>query len=203
MNAKLFFSLSAATAAIAASSVAAPAQAFEFGTGALKFDADTEVSFTFQSTQGFFQSSLSVFNATGTTKLAPLFTEVKRSDNGAENDFFGSFGNAVTSSTGFNPVSFLFKGGVEYTLGLESDNGTVFSTNTLNTAGLQQAIFGGGSVFNPGGISIAFDDLGNGDDSDFNDFKVQAAAVPEPLTMSGIALAGAGLAYARRQRRSA
>jgi hypothetical protein len=199
MNAKLFLSLTAATVTIA---TAAPAQAFEFGTGGIKFESDTAVNFTFKSSQGAFTSALGVFDAAGTTKLANLFYETKASNNGANNDHRGTFGNAVTSDSGLNPVSFLFKGGIEYTLGLVSDNGTVFSTNTLNTAGFQQAIFGGGSVFKAGGISIAFDDRGNNDDADFNDFRLQAEAVPEPLTMGGIALAGAGLAYARRQRRA-
>jgi len=85
-------------------------------------------------------------------------------------------------------------------LGARSDGGPMFSTNNLNSSNSQQALFNG-NVFS-GGSQIRFDDRGAGNDKDFNDFVVKAEAVPEPLTMGGIALAGAGLAYARRRRQA-
>jgi hypothetical protein len=58
----------------------------------------------------------------------------------------------------------------------------------------------GSSLFN-GGTAISFDDRGNGADADFQDFTVTAEAVPEPMTMTGLALGLGGLVAARRRRR--
>jgi hypothetical protein len=52
-----------------------------------------------------------------------------------------------------------------------------------------------------GGVAISFDDRGNGGDADFQDFTVTASAVPEPMTMTGLALGLGGLVAARRRRR--
>lgn len=166
-----------------------------------------------------------------TKSVAKLFWETKQSDNTYFNEWKGTFGNAVTSADGNNSASFTFKAGVSYVLGLAStldgnSQGTMYSTSSLNTAsgGTQQAVFGNATALgnslntsstssftqasnftagNPfaGNVMIAFDDRGNGNDADFQDFIVKAEAVPEPLTMGGIALAGAGLTYARRFRK--
>lgn len=122
--------------------------------------------------------------------------------------------------------SFKFLAGQVYTLGLVGRGGgaapLVFSTSSLNSSfgGSQQAVFGStgsrgpdgtafdGSPFqaaNPfaGGVAVSFDDRGGrtANDRDFQDFTVMAEAeVPEPLTMGGLLLGGAGLAYARRRR---
>jgi hypothetical protein len=102
--------------------------------------------------------------------------------------------------------------------------GTVFSTTSLNGAFGQGAVFsstgtdgvtGDGRYFdsygdmqdvNPveftdltKGAAISFDDGGNGADKDYNDFTF-TAAVPEPLTMGGMLLGGAGMAIARKRR---
>jgi hypothetical protein len=53
-----------------------------------------------------------------------------------------------------------------------------------------------------GGATISFDDRGNGADADFQDFTVTAQAVPEPMTMTGLALGLGGLVAARRRRSS-
>jgi hypothetical protein len=53
-----------------------------------------------------------------------------------------------------------------------------------------------------GGVAISFDDRGNGADADFQDFTVTASAVPEPMTMTGLALGLGGLVAARRRRSS-
>jgi len=52
-----------------------------------------------------------------------------------------------------------------------------------------------------GGAAISFDDRGNGADADFQDFTVTAEGVPEPMTMTGLALGLGGLVAARRRRR--
>ena len=115
-------------------------------------------------------------------------------------------------------------------VGLDGKNaGTVYSTTALNPGGSQQAVFGNAnvllplvisppdkqkfagnpgnfidgrsSVFNPRqGTAISFDDRGNGLDADFQDFTVTAEAVPEPMTMTGLALGLGGLVAARRRR---
>jgi len=116
-------------------------------------------------------------------------------------------------------------------VGLDGKNaGTVYSTSALNLpGGTQQAVFGtpnvllplvldppdhkkfagnpgdftlGSSLFDKGvGTAISFDDKGNGLDADFQDFTVTAEAVPEPMTMTGLALGLGGLVAARRRRR--
>jgi hypothetical protein len=46
---------------------------------------------------------------------------------------------------------------------------------------------------------ISFDDRGNANDTDFQDFTV-TAEVPEPMTMAGLALGASGMIAARRRR---
>jgi hypothetical protein len=72
------------------------------------------------------------------------------------------------------------------------------TTNDFQAAA--QFTNGLGSLFN-GGTVISFDDRGNGNDKDFQDFTVTAEAVPEPMTMTGLALGLGGLVAARRRRR--
>ena len=156
------------------------------------------------------------------SKVATLFSETKSSDNGGENEWKGSLGNTVLGS---GSAVFTFLANQIYTLGLDSGyGGSVYSTSALN-GGSQQAVFGGqsqlwnalskettnvfqgagqftngtGSLFN-GGTLISVDDRGGGNDSDFQDFTVSAEAVPEPMTMTGLALGLGGLVAARRRR---
>jgi hypothetical protein len=217
----------ALTAAIA--TIAAPAQAFSFGTSGISFDQDTTVVFKFVASHGSYQSALQIFRKDGLSKVADLFSETKQSDDGSKSDWKGTFGNAVTSSNvvdgkAVNSVSFTFKSGIDYVLGLATGNKTVYSTSSVNSNSTQQAIFGvkndllakldgestktfqaasqyqNANPFTESAL-ISFDDRGNGNDRDFQDFTVEAtAAVPEPITVIGIALAGAGLGYARRRR---
>jgi hypothetical protein len=119
--------------------------------------------------------------------------------------------------------------GLKSVLGDGSDRGTVFSTSALNvkSGGTQQALFfnpngllpqivnasdNAGFAGNPANFSsgsslftgttgISFDDRGNANDADFQDFTVTASAVPEPMTMTGLALGLGGLVAARRRRR--
>lgn len=107
--------------------------------------------------------------------------------------------------------------------------GNNYSTSSLNGKGIlqarQDAVFGYGGAqgellaagegsklttagnflssnpFVNGGITIGLEDeRGTGNSRDYNDFVVNAEAVPEPLTMGGLALGSAWLAYNRRRR---
>ena len=229
MNTKFLSTLTATAAATALFGAAAPAQAASFGTGGISFANTQEVIFTFGETHGLFQSSLGIYevNKSSTNKLTTslvksLFTEIKPSDNGAANEYKGTLGNTVL---GPGKVAFTFLANKIYTLGLATvKRGSVFSTSALN-GGSQQAVFGDQSLLtaldkdttntfqaagqftnglNPlfnGGAVISFDDGGNGNDRDFQDFTVTAEAVPEPMTMTGLALGLGGLVAARRRRR--
>lgn len=104
-----------------------------------------------------------------------------------------------------------------------------YSTSSLNGRGIlqstQQAVFGYGGAegeilaagegsklatagnflssnpFLKGGITIGLEDeRGTGNSRDYNDMVINAEAVPEPLTMGGLALGSAWLAYNRRRR---
>jgi hypothetical protein len=228
MNTKFLSTLTATATATAAATAlfgaAAPAQAASFGTGGISFDTNTEVIFTFKETHGWYKSKLSVYEVNDSIPsiVKTLFTETKSSDNGAADEYKGTLGNTVL---GPGKVAFTFVANKIYTLGLASSGfSTVFSTSGLN-GGSQQAVFGGpslltaldlettntfkaagentnglSSLFNGGSI-ISFDDGGNYKDKDFQDFTVAAEAVPEPMTMTGLALGLGGLVAARRRRR--
>lgn len=150
--------------------ICAPARAFMFGTTGIQFDEDTTVNFTFDRSNGIFQSSLWVAQAqdgnTGYSNISRLFYEVKPSDNGPANEWRGTFGNAVTSNNGSKEQSFTFLKDEIYALLLWSDSGTgkqfeqyVSSTTFMNSsewfaaesqfrredcqvAGCQQTVFG-------------------------------------------------------------
>jgi len=226
MNTKLLSALTATAAATALFSAAAPAQAATFGTGGISFANDTAVKFGFVETHGMNISSLGLYEVVDNlpSLVATLFSETKKSDQGPLNEWKGTLGNTV-----LGPGSLIVNllAGKTYTLGLDSGNqGIVYSTSALNRKGRQQAVFGDlqlGSklalettatfqaagqntnglpnLFN-GGALISFDDTGNGNDKDFQDFTVTAEAVPEPMTMTGLALGLGGLVAARRRRAS-
>jgi len=224
MNTKFLSALTATAAATALFSAAAPAQAASFGTTGIKFNQNTTVKFNFKESHGMNQSWLAILavNEDGSTSLAKtLFEEVRRSDNGRENEWKGTLGRTVLGGE----VLFTFLANQVYDLLLDSGNaGSVSSTSGLNYDGKQQAVFGPlslqndldedttsrfgqagaftsglGALFN-GGALISFDDRGNGMDKDFQDFTVSAEAVPEPMTMTGLALGLGGLVAARRRR---
>ena len=225
MNKTLIIGITAATAT-AMFGVAGPASAFTFGTNGISFETNQDIQFSFVSSNGAFQSTLKIFEVLKNGKLQAvddgvLFTEVKPSDDGPNNGYRGTLGNAVQQVNS----TFRFLANTVYTLGLVStwndkDAGAVYSTSSLNLKGThsQRAVFGStggeeGQTFteantflsgNPltGPVAIAFEDIqfGNGD-NDFNDFVVTAEAVPEPFTMGGLALGAAGLAAARRSRK--
>jgi hypothetical protein len=227
MNTKLLSALTATVAATALLGTSTPAQAFSFGTNGITFQQDTSVNFKFKESHGGYTSSLGIYSVkdSATSLVSSLFSETKSSDNGGANEWKGTLGNTVLGS---GSVFFTFLANQVYTLGLSSGGaGTVYSTSSLNTGsgGTQQAVFGGssslwnalgkettskfqtagsytdgtGSLSN-GGTLISFDDRGGGNDADFQDFTVSAEEVPEPITMTGLALGLGGLISARRRR---
>jgi PEP-CTERM putative exosortase interaction domain len=238
MNTKLLSALTATAAATAMFSAAAPAHAFSFGTGAIQFEKNTNVTFRFDQSYGAYTSSLGVYSVDGgkASFLETLFSEVKSSDIGSAGNWKGTAGNTVLNEF----ATYTFMANQIYTLGLSSvgldgsNAGTVYSTTALNSGSTQQAVFGKPSALlplvlipgdtkkfgaNPGdftsgdslfkeGVAISFDDRGNGEDADFQDFtltalaEVEAEAVPEPMTMTGLALGLGGLVAARRRRSS-
>ncbi len=221
MNKTLVIGITAATAIFG---IAGPASAFTFGTNGISFDTNQEVKFNFVSSNAAYQSTLKIFEvlSNGTVQAVNngvLFEEVKASDNGSKKGYQSTLGNAVQMVND----TFTFLAGKVYTLGLAStyngkDAGIVYTTSSLNRSGLQRSVFGstGGeeakafeaasslqsaNPFN-GPAAIAFEDVKwAAADKDFNDFAVTAEAVPEPLTMGGLALGAAGLAAARRSRK--
>ncbi len=246
MNTKLFATAAAATTATVLLGFAGAAQAFSFGTGGIKFDSNTDVKFNFVQANGWFKSTLSVYeviqNAPGSYSLGPKVADLFRErsnvnpGSGAHNGYYSSHvsqGGVV--ETVQSTVTFL--AGKIYTLALSSvtpkghSMGTVFSMNALNLGGDQRAVFEAphstaingndgvalpdrgnyssadpfqppvapGQIFKP--VTIGFEDTVGGGDRDYNDFIVTAEA-PEPLTISGLALGGAGLLAARRRRQS-
>jgi hypothetical protein len=150
--------------------ICGPAQAFMFGTSGIQFDEDTTIGFTFDRSQGLYQSSLWVAQAqpnnTGYSNISSLFNETKPSDDGSANSGKGTFGNAVTSKNGEITQTFTFLKDQIYALQLWSDTGTgkpfeqfVSSSSFMNSSlwfaadskfsridclatGCQQAVFG-------------------------------------------------------------
>ncbi len=230
MNTKLLSALAATATATALFGAGSPAQAFSFGANGITFQQDTSVNFKFQESHGAYISSLGIYTVKDSVAslVSTLFSETKSSDNGGENEWKGSLGNTVLGS---GSAVFTFLANQVYTLGLNSNlwgssQGTVYSTSSLNS-GSQQAVFGealplwnalgkettnvfqaagefadGTASLSQGGTLISFDDRGNGGDKDFQDFTVSAEAVPEPITMTGLALGFGGLVAARRRRAS-
>ncbi len=216
----------AAVAATAMLSMTAPANAatIKFGTDGILFDKDTEITFNFISSKGAAKSSLGIYN-NSKQLLTTLFAESRMTDVGNESDkkeWLGTASNLIGAAT----VKFKFLANQIYTLGLSgvlphgANMDNVYSTSSLNSGGLQKTVFGsaGGTekvnytataatktntslALNPanGPMLISFEDKTWKPDSDFNDFTV-SAAVPEPITMTGMALGTAGMAILRRRR---
>ena len=227
MNTKFLSALTATAAATALFGAAAPSQAASFGAGGISFQQDTDIFFSFVESHGENRSALGIYQVNNSipSLVKTLFSVIKGSDNGAANEYKGSLGNTVL---GPGKVSFRFLANTIYTLGLNSfgyGTNIVYSTSALNSGRSQQAVFGGaslltalslektdtfqaagqftnglGPLFN-GGALISFDDRGNRNDKDFQDFTVVAEPVPEPMTMTGLALGLGGLVAARRRRR--
>jgi len=181
---------------------AMPADAASFNNGGILFDTDTKVDFEFLESHGKFQSTLFIVEATDkNTPVYTLFTENEAFDTDSS-DFMGTCPTSVTAPDGSCTNWFEFQGGVEYSLLLDSgNNGKVWSTDLLNMPVSQQALFNFEET-DPGKYTIRFDDRGNGDDKDFNDFTLTAQVkdIPEPATLVGLGLIGGALALTRRRK---
>lgn len=219
----------AAAAATALLGFSGSAHAFGFGTNGISFQQDTQVKFTFVQSMGANLSNLGIYKVNGGTvaKVATLFQESQRSNNfnsigNTAAKATGYLGTAA-NLTGPAQVSFTFLANQVYTLGLFNQGWTSswtrYSTTALNTRyGLQHAAFGSSgsktadsqafagvssyqssNPFVGGGITIGFEDAADGGDRDYNDFIVNAEAVPEPITMGGLALGFGGMVMARRR----
>ncbi|WP_261206302.1 PEP-CTERM sorting domain-containing protein [Laspinema sp. D2d] len=220
MNKTLIIGITAATAILG---IAGPASAFTFGTNGISFEKEQQVKFNFVHSYGAYQSTLKVFEVLSNGSLQAvengvLFQEVKASDNKSANNYQSTLGNAMQMVND----TFTFLANKVYTLGLVSTYngktvGSAFSSSEFNANNSQRAVFGSlggdeGKAFttassfqssNPfsGPVALGFEDRRSAQaDLDFNDFVVTAEAVPEPLTMGGLALGAAGLAAARRSR---
>lgn len=212
--------VAAAAALTAMLSITTSANAATFGTTGISFDQDTTVNFTFLKSQGAAISSLGVYNA-NQVLVKTLFTKANTADAGYQGNSYGtnSWLGTATNLVGSATASFTFLANQVYSLGLSStlwgsSIPTVFSTSSQN-GGSQQVVFNstGGSEgvsydsagsqtsASPFGapVAISFEDTLWGD-GDYNDFTVSAQAVPEPITMAGMALGAGGMAIARRRR---
>jgi hypothetical protein len=154
---KLATLTAAAVATTAVLGFTGAAQAYSFNSSGISFNKNTQVTFTMGRSHGSFISSLGIYEVNGATpsKVHDLFWETKKSDNGRDSGWMGTFGNAITSATGDIQVTYTFLANKVYSLGLTSYKkignrpmelvGTVFSTTSLNGA------FGQGAVFSSTG----------------------------------------------------
>lgn len=221
-------SLTAAAATLIGIVSAIPAQAFTFGTGGISFNRDTTVEFNFNQSDGLYRSELKILEVLDGGDLfvvKDLFKEVQAHDEGNENtgNNIGTCGITVLVCEG----TFTFEANRQYTLGLfsyhrtsNSSQSTVYSTSFLNEGQAQQALFGSwGSIgsdttlfddaanyqaSNPFGdwVKIGFDDTGNNQDRDFQDFTISARAVsvPEPTALFGLGIMAGAMAISRRRK---
>jgi hypothetical protein len=186
----------------AALTIAPEAQAASFGTDGISFDEDTTLSISYELSVGKFVSNLFI---------GEVGTEQEK------NDWTHLFGETPGAKTTFD-----FKAGISYFFALDSgSNGVVFSTSSLNE-GSQQAIFADSLEFDAsdetvlfagfegliggefdGSATIGFDDGGNGDDKDFQDFVFSVSTeVPEPASVIGLMAIGASALTLRRRTRA-
>lgn len=208
----------------------ANAATLKFGTDGLSFDTNTTVNFTFLKSKGAGISSLGIYNSNKSLVKSLFTeknsADATGYNAGVATEWLGTAKNLVGSAT----ASFTFLANQVYSLGLTgtlfgAQMDSVYSTSSWNTnaqnkPGKQQAVFdsvGGKEYQNYTAkaltktnlsldadpmdypLAISFEDMKWGD-QDFNDFTVEAEAVPEPITMAGMALGAGGMAIARRRR---
>ena len=122
MKTKLFATATAAATATVLFALPGFAQILKFGTQGIQFEQDTWLQFTFKENNGWFNSTLAVYEILG---------------NGSANNVGELVGEVVDSK-----ASFTFLAGKVYSLGLTSFNpitgaqvgGTIYSTSSLNWA---------------------------------------------------------------------
>jgi hypothetical protein len=164
----------------------------------------------------------------GTSDWKGTFGNAVASANGLQTITYTFLANTLYT-LGLNSGSFNSATGAA-TKAIASGSNFVFSTSILNTIGAsrnntQQAVFGSSLTINTtstapftlangtatnytnadpfkGPVTIGFDDTGNANDKDFNDFTLtaQAEPVPEPMTMTGLALGVGAMVSARRRK---
>ena len=190
-------------------SICTPVRAFMFGTNGIQFDRDTTINFTFDRSQGAYQSSLwvaeSQTGANGYSNISRLFYEYKTSDNGPADEWKGTFGNSVASNNGSITQSFTFLQDQVYALLLWSDSGSglqfeqyVSSSTFMNSpewfaansqfrrteclvAGCQQAVFGDFSLDYGSNQSFATVNGGNGPEQ-FSSLTIAQLAVGSKIS---------------------
>lgn len=182
-----------------------------FGIEGIKFNKDTTVNFSFESEIGSFKSILGVYSAEN-ARIQTLFGE----ESGASASF--TFLKDIEYKLGLDSGS----NGTVYSTGTGIDQNAIFfgcgeafadESCSLNFAGSEKAslanpsAFAGGELFANallGGetIFISFDDRGNKNDRDFQDFTVSATSstsVPEPASIMGLMVVGAAALKLRRR----
>jgi PEP-CTERM motif len=203
----------------AALAIAPVAQAASiFGIGGIKFDQDTTVDFSFKSQVGSWVSTLGVYDTSGAL-LSSLFGETV----GATASYKFLAGTEYTlglsSMHGSNDKGTVFStstenaGNTQQAIFFGCDEAFADASCALNFTGAEKTAFANPSNFAGGEafaaalldgetIFISFDDRGNGNDVDFQDFTVSAKAdvsVPEPASLMGLMVVGAAALKLRRR----
>ena len=205
--------LSAATLAIAPVAQAGSI----FGIGGIKFDTDTKVNFSFESQIGSFVSTLGVYD-TNKTLLASLFGEDVIGASASYTFLAGkdySLGLASTQGTADKGVVFstssLNSGSSQQGIFFGCGEAFAEASCDLDFAGTEKSAlatpsnFAGGAAFADAlldgkTVFVSFDDRGNSNDKDFQDFTISAKAdVPEPASLLGLIAIGASALKLRRR----
>lgn len=202
MNFRNLLVAAAATSAVVGLT-SVPAQAANlFGNSGIQFGKDTEINFKFLDSHGKFSSKFGVYEVNGTTKTL-VSSQITEKGSGYIKPMTDDFKGECDVCN----FTFKFLAGKTYTLGLKSflSNAlktTVYSTNAFNNPVEQNAVFENDTLAH--GITINFDDNGNNNDNDLNDFTVEARSktVPEPATLTGLGLAAGSLLLSRRRKAS-
>ena len=203
MNFKNIATIAGLATGAAVAAVCAPAYAADvFEPSGITFEETTKVSFEFLSSMGKFQSDLVILEKSDKGNILEydvLFSEEAPGfDVPKSGDFEGT--PFVTVLDPF--AEFIFQGGIEYIFALSvpdsiAPNGFVHS----DEAG--HVVFEG-DLFSDTGLKMRWDDDGNNDDEDFNDFVIKASdpevAVPEPSLLMGLDLVSFGAAVVRRRK---
>ncbi len=216
----------------AALAIAPNAQAASFGTSGISFDKDTTLEFTFQVSHGKFESSLSAFQGGFSSVLLEEIDNADDGFKSSALKWKGTCDpDSAAAAVSVCTAQYTFDKDVLYSFRLSpSAIGLASSTSSENTGGQQRAIFASQSVFENDifpladgesfanaasytdglallmgeGVWIGFDDGGNGQDLDYQDFVVSAKIVdvkdvPEPASVIGLMAIGAAALKLRRR----
>lgn len=218
MNTITKISTAIAVAGLATLGAAIPAQAFSISTvndgtfGTFTLGDTTTLNFEFIRSHGQFKSTLSIADLLENILAPALFAEGANGlgyDNGSNtaNDWLGTCGNVGSTVANCKTSKTLNAGSYQFALESTINNAarpTVFSEGNF-AGGNGDGLAGGVQITSLGTnkYKISFDDGGNNNDKDFNDFII-SAEVPEPVTILGTLTAlGAGYVMKRRQKQQA